>query len=787
MRSMSKSPKRRTRSSGSAKKSRPSSRRLVPAFLLAMLLPGLVALAIYVFYLNNLVQQKFEGKRWAIPSRVYARALELYPHAPLTAESLQTELQLVGYQPSGDGLTSGSFHRAGNRFVISSRAFTHWDGEEQARSLRLTIEDNRVTTLLNSRNGKEVKLARLQPMQIGSIYPAQKEDRILVKLSDLPPVLTAALQAVEDRHFQDHHGVDVTGIARAAWSNLRAGQVVQGGSTLTQQLVKNFYLNSERTLWRKINEALMSLLLEYHYSKNDILEAYANEIYLGQDGARAIHGFGLAAQFYFNKPVQELTLPESTMLVAILRGPTYYDPRRTPQRALDRRNQIIDTLLKDGLIKQEQALRAKQSPLGVIPKAVRGTGLYPAFIELVKRQLQKDYQEEDLRSEGLRVFTTLDPIAQRTAEQTLVRWTQRLEQDRKLKPNTLQGGVVITRVGSGEVSAVVGGREVRFDGFNRALDIRRPIGSLVKPALYLTALMQPQHYTLATLINDEPLQLKQPGGKVWAPNNYDRIAHGQVLLIDALAHSYNLSAVNLGMALGVNQVLNTLRRLGIEETIPNYPSVLLGSVELAPFEMAQMYQTLADQGFYTQLRAVREVLTQDGTPLQHYTINTEQRFSAPHVYELNYALREVLKSGTGTNVAPRIPPGMELAGKTGTTDDLRDSWFAGFSSDYVGVVWMGSDDNKVAGLTGASGSLQVWTDIMTRISLTRGETPPPESIEMARIDSITGLRAESGCNDTGRTLPFIIGSTPEEDAPCAGSDIEESIRGMFDSVKGWFR
>ncbi len=751
-----------------------------------MVLPAIVVLTVYVLYLDHLVQQKFEGKRWAIPSRVYARALELYPQAALSSESLESELKLIGYQRSSDGIAPGSYYRTGNTFVISSRAFTHWDGEEPARSLRLTIGQNRVTSLTNKRNGKSLTLARLQPMEIGSIYPAQKEDRILVKLSDLPPELTSALQAVEDRNFQEHYGVDITGIARAAWSNIRAGHVVQGGSTLTQQLVKNFYLNNERTLWRKVNEALMALLLEYHYSKNDILEAYANEIYLGQDGARAIHGFGLAAQFYFNKPVQELTLPESAMLVAILRGPTYYDPRRSPKRALERRNQIIDTLLADGLIKQEKALPAKQASLGVIPKPVRGTGLHPAFIDLVKRQLQKDYQEEDLRSEGLRIFTTLDPIAQRTAEQALVRWTEKLEQSRKLKANLLQGSVVISRVGSGEVSAVVGGRDVRFDGFNRALDIRRPIGSLVKPALYLTALMQPQTYTLTTLLNDEPLQLKQPGNdKVWAPENYDRISHGSVPLIDALAHSYNLAAVNLGMALGVNQVIKTLHALGIEATIPTYPSVLLGAMDLSPIEIAQIYQTLADQGFYTQLRAVREVLTQDGKPLQHFAMDTEQRLSVPHVYLINYALREALRNGTGANVAQRIPADIELGGKTGTTNDLRDSWFAGFGSEYVGVVWMGNDDNKVTGLTGASGALQVWADIMTRINLSRGEQPPPVDIEMVRIDRTTGLRADNGCNDSARLLPFINDTAPNEDALCAHSAVEDTLNDLLDNVKGW--
>lgn len=782
---MPKSPKRRSRRAGSAKKSSLARRSLL-ALLKIVVLPGMLALAFYTLYLDYVVQQKFEGKRWSIPSRVYARALELYPQAPLTAAALQTELQLVGYQPSADGLTPGSYRRAGDGFVIASRAFMHWDGEEPARALRLTIADGQVTSLRDARTGKPLTLARLHPMQIGSIYAAQKEDRVLVQLDELPPELIAALQAVEDRNFREHHGVDLGGIARAAWSNLRAGHVVQGGSTLTQQLVKNFYLGSERTLWRKFNEAIMALLLEYHYGKDEILEAYANEIYLGQDGARAIHGFGLAAQFYFNKPAQELALHEAALLVAILRGPAYYDPRRSPERALERRNLVIDRMLSDQLIDQAKAARAKQAPLGIIPNPNRGTGLHPAFIELVKRQLQKDYQEEDLRSEGLRIFTTLDPIVQRTAEQALVRWTASLEEQRGLKRDTLQGGVVITRTSSGEVSAVVGGRDVRFDGFNRALDIRRPVGSLVKPAIYLTALMQPPQYTLTTLIADEPLQVKQPNGKAWAPGNYDRIAHGEVPLIDALAQSYNLAAVNLGLALGVDQVIYTLHRLGIEATIPSYPSVLLGALELAPIEMAQMYQTLADQGFYTPLRAVREVLTQEGVPLQRYAMETELRFSESNVYLLNHALREVLLTGTGASVAQRIPPELALAGKTGTTDDLRDSWFAGFSPDHVGVVWMGSDDNKVTGLTGASGALQVWTDIMTRISYPRGEEPPPVEVELARVDSLTGLRAESGCPDSGRTLPFIIGSAPEDNAPCAAGNIGQALRGIFDRMKGWF-
>ncbi len=733
---------------------------------------------VYVTHLDNEVQAKFTGKRWSIPSRVYGRALELYPQRPLSVVELKNELEIAGYQPSTDGLGLDSYHQSGNRFTITTRAFHHWDGQEPAHSIDVTLEDHHVEAISDALSHEEINLIRLKPAEIGTIRPAHQEDRILIKFDELPESLHQALVAIEDRKFYQHPGIDLYGIARAGWANLRAGRVVQGGSTLTQQLVKNFFLNSERTLSRKVNEAIMSLLLEWRYDKQQILEAYANEIYLGQDGNRAIHGFGLAAQFYFNKPVDQLTLAESALLVAIVRGPTYYDPRRHPDRAIERRNRVINELYKDGLINEAEAASATASPLNITAKARKGSTPYPAFIGLVKRQLASDYREQDLRSEGLRIFTTLDPNVQQRTEQAIKQQLKRLQPGRA----ELESAVVVSRLGSAEVTAMVGSSDVNYWGFNRALEMRRPVGSLLKPAIYLTALEHTPPYTWASLIDDEQITLPQSDGSVWSPANYDHISHGTVPLITALAHSYNQAAVKLGMDLGLKSVAETLQQLGIEEYIPPYPSVMLGSLELSPLAVAQMYQTLADRGYYTPLRAVREVLTAQHQPLQRYGLDTERRFSAESTYLLNQGLHQALRNGTGKRVAQQLPTELSLAGKTGTTDQLRDSWFAGFGSEYLAVVWLGNDENQVINLTGSTGALPIWADIMKQIEGKLPPLPPPSDIIHREIEAQSGLLADAGCENRF-DIAFIEGSEPSEAAPCASSPSWK----ILDRIKGWFQ
>jgi penicillin-binding protein 1B len=745
--------------------------------LLALLFLFSLAGGVYLLYLDHTVRVKFEGKRWAVPARIFGRPLELYPGAAVTPKQLVAELQRLGYRRVRQADMEATWSYNADRYRIRTRSFRFWDGEQPSRDLDIRFSGNRLHALKDGA-GRDLALAQLEAPEIGSIYPSHNEDRVLVKRDDLPEVLVQALIGTEDRSFYEHHGVSPRAIVRAMWANIKARDVVQGGSTLTQQLVKNFYLNHERTLWRKSNEALMALMLDAHYEKDAILEAYANEIYLGQDGLRAIHGFGLASHFYFNRPLKELDLPKLALLVALVRGPSYYDPRRNPERARERRDLVLRILQEQGHISEEQQLVASRAPLGVTGKERRGTGNYPALLDLVRRQLHRDYREEDITSEGLRIFTTLDPWVQDQAERAVSQRLEKLEKQHRLPVGELEGAAVVVGSENGEILALVGGRNPRFAGFNRALDAIRPIGSLVKPAVYLTALGQPRRYSLITPLEDTPLSIESPPGTDWTPSNYDKTSHGTVMLHDALTYSYNLATVRLGMDVGVEQVASTLSDLGVHRPVQPFPSLLLGAVSLSPLEVAQVYQTLAAGGFRSPLRAIRTVQTDDGESLQRYPLTVKQAVSPESVYLLNNNLQEVVRQGTGRGLNAFLSPEFNVAAKTGTTDDLRDSWFAGFTGDKVAVVWVGRDDNQPAKLTGASGALKVWGDMMRRLQPQPLSLVPPEEVEMVSIDPDSGLRGGGMCSDT-REYPFIIGSAPTEHAACAGGQFRNVFWDLF--------
>ena len=725
-----------------------------------------VTVGLYGVYLAKEVRVKFEGKRWAVPARVYARPLEFYVGATIGAEQLVHELRELGYRKVRNPQRTAQWSRNKGRFLIRTRAFQFWDEMESERFLDIRIDHGVVGDLRDATRGAALDLVRLEPPTIGSIYPSHKEDRVLVKRAELPSHLVDALLAIEDRRFFSHIGIDLNSILRAVWINLRAGRAVQGGSTLTQQLVKNFFLTPERSLWRKANEALMALILEARYDKDEILEAYANEIFLGQDGERAIHGFGLAAFYYFNRPLQELSVAETALLVGLVKGASYYNPRRHPERAKARRDLVLDVLFRQGGLDAAALAIAKAAPLGVSEKGRTSAHSYPAFVDLVKRQLQRDYREEDLTSEGLRVFTTLDPWAQREAQRLVDEQISRLDKTAGRSDNQLQGAVVLTSAQGGEVQALVGGKSARFVGFNRALDAIRPIGSLVKPAVYLTALSRPDRYHLLTPLEDEAITLRGRDGQVWQPDNYDRETHGRVALHDALTRSLNLATVHLGLDLGLDAVIETLRSLGVEREIAPLPSLLLGAVSASPIEVAQIYQTLASGGFRSPLRAIREVLTETGEPLQRYPLTVNRAADAGPVFLLGRNLVEVVRMGTGRGLSSYLGERFEVAGKTGTTNDLRDSWFAGFTGDRVGVVWIGRDDNGPTGLTGSSGALPVWGRLMRSLQATSVSLTTPESVDYQWILPESGLLADRQCPGAV-AFPFVKGSGPREWSACA--------------------
>ncbi|MCU0935379.1 MAG: penicillin-binding protein 1B [Gammaproteobacteria bacterium] len=738
-------------------KARPArGRRLASALLLAGLV-ALLALAGYGLWLDQVIRAQFEGKRWALPARIYARPLELYPDLRLGAAELAEELERLGYQKTTRLERPGSYNRKDAGTVeVFLREFRFWDGSEPSRRVRLGFAGDRLQRVSGD-GGAEIALVRLEPLEIGRIYPSHHEDRILVRLAEVPPALVQGLLAVEDRGFYEHWGLDPRGIARALWANVRAGGVVQGGSTLTQQLVKNYFLTQERTLWRKVNEALMALLLERRYGKDEILEAYLNEVYLGQQGPRAVHGFGLASEFYFGRPLKELRLHEIALLVGLARGPIQYNPRRAPARALERRNLVLDQMRDQGYVSAEQARTARASALGVRSDPGFANSPFPAFLDLVRRQLVRDYREEDLRSEGLQIFTTLAPPVQARAERALTQRLAAIERARRMTAGTLEGAVVVADPKTGEVLGLVGGRDPQRPGFNRALDAQRPIGSLVKPAVYLSALLPGEGFSAVSRLRDEPVRVKAAPGQVWSPQNYDRRTHGEVTVQTALARSYNLATVNLGLDVGLRKVARTLNGLGVTREIPPYPSVLLGALDLSPFETAQMYQTLAGLGFRIPLRAIREVTGPDHKPLKRYGLSVEQAFDPAPVYVLDTLLLAVLREGTGQRPYRRLPGAPALAGKTGTTDDLRDSWFAGFGADRVAVVWVGRDDNRPTGLTGADGALEVWVDLMAGLAPAAWEAAAPAGVEWRWVDPEAGYRVEEGCTGAVR-LPFLTGT-----------------------------
>ncbi len=704
-----------------------------------------LAISVYILYLDFIVQKQFAGKRWALPAKVYARPLELYSGLRLSEKKLLRELKMLGFRNKANPKNPGSYLVDGNEVVLTTRPFQFWDEKLDSSVLKISFDNNVVSGIYDYSSEQSVDIMRMEPVIIGGIYPTKKEDRILVKFDNVPTLLKSAIQVIEDRNFYQHHGLYYKGIARALWANIQAGKTVQGGSTLTQQLVKNFFLSNKRTLWRKANEALMSLLLEWHFGKDEIFEAYMNEVYLGQDKARAIHGFGLASRYYFDQPLDDLEVHQIAMLVALVKGPSYYNPHRGVKRLVKRRNLVLDLLAKFDVISYDEAKEAKRKSLGIIKSKPNSVSSHPAFLDLVKRQLKTFYREKDLASEGLQIFTTLDPLLQMQVEKIIKNKVRQLDRQQRLQ-GSLQVATLVTNTTNSEVLALVGDRNPKQAGFNRALDAIRPIGSLIKPAIYLTALKNNQYQPLS-LIADKRVHLKGPAGDVWSPNNYDKKQHGQVAFYKALSHSYNLATVRLGLKLGFENIQQTLRDMGIRRKIPAYPSMLLGSVNMSPYEVTQMYHSLASGGFNMPLSAIREVLALDGTPLKRFPLKVQQTLNTQDVTIINSILHNVTQQGTARSIRVKFPQGFVAAGKTGTTDDLKDSWFAGFTGQHLVVSWLGTDNNKPTGLTGSSGALKIWMDIMHSLQTRPLVFNSNDSVEYIAINPDTYKQIDRSCEN----------------------------------------
>ena len=738
------------------------------ALLIGIIIGSLFAAA-YVLQQDELVRSQFEGKRWALPARVFARPLELYEGQSLKADDLHKELQLLNYSFVTHLVGTGQFKRDKNNFYVQTRGFKFAEDQEIARRIQIVIKKDKIVKLANTESEEPLTLMRLEPVLIGNFYPHHNEDRVLVKLDDVSPLLIKGLVAVEDRTYYDHFGVNPKSIIRAVVANAKAGRKVQGGSTLTQQLVKNFYLSNEQSYKRKANEAIMAMLLEVHYSKDEILEAYMNEIFLGQNKQRAVHGFGLASQYYFNKPIKELAPEQIALLIGVAKGATYYNPRRYPKRATKRRNLVIDIMAREGALEHKVVADLKARPLGVTTFSPPSVSPFPSYLELVRKQLQRDYNEKDLRSEGLLIFTAMDPVIQIQAEEVLKKRIEKLEKSRRMKKDKLNGAMVVSSVQGAEILAVVGGRDARFAGYNRALNAKRQIGSLIKPVVYLAAL-ENKVYTLGSPIDSGPVTVRLSKTKIWEPKNYSDKTQGMVSFEQALIHSVNTPTVRIGITLGLDKVIDELHALGLQKPLQPNPSLLLGALELSPMEVQQIYQSIAAGGTYTPLTAIRSVMDSYGKALKRYPLQVKQVVSEESVYLLTNAMNKITKEGTAQYLKRALPAWKNAAGKTGTTNKNVDSWFAGFTGQHVVSVWVGRDDNKPTGFTGSAGALRVWADLIKIIPTKPFKPKRPRNVRFFKINTMTGLLHNPACGK-GEVLPYVVGTEPNEVYECPPPEI----------------
>ena len=731
------------------------------ALIFSILVIGaFLAFSIYLIRMDNIVRNKFEGQRWDIPAKVFARPLEIYTNAPVNQTDFTQELKLLGYKGSDSYTKSGSYVTSGDALYVHTRGFDFGDSAEPEQVLKVTFNNNQIAEV-SATKPSSTGIARLEPLLIGGIYPQHNEDRMLIKLAKVPKPLIEALIATEDRNFYHHYGVSVRGTARALVSNITGGKR-QGGSTLTQQLVKNFYLSPERTLKRKVNEALMALLIELHYDKDEILEAYLNEVNLGQNGSYSINGYGLASQFYFGLPLRELNIAQQAYLVGLVQGPTLFNPWKNPEGAKKRRDIVLHNMLVMGYLTQEQFEQEVARPLNVIAKPTLGPARFPDFLDIVRRQLRTEYQEGDLTNQGLRIFTTLDPIAQTKVQEAFKTSVSGLANANPKRLKDLQGAVLISHPENGELVAAVGSTQ-DFTGFNRALDAKRQVGSLLKPVIYLSAI-ESGRYTWASPIEDSALNIAS-GGKSWTPKNYSGGEHGVVPMAEALANSYNLAAVRLGQEFGVSTFSNHLKKFGVTSDIPTYPSIFLGAVDMSPMEVMSIYSNFATGGFKYPIKSIRSVVDSNGRLLDRYGLTVQQTIDPSAAYILNYGLQQVMSSGTGRSAYNALSGDLKLAGKSGTTNDTRDSWFAGYSGNYLSVVWLGLDDNKVTGLTGSSGALPVWTNVMKQLRQKPVNLRQTENVQWHWIDRATGYLSAQGC-EGAMYIPILRNNVPRQATGC---------------------
>jgi penicillin-binding protein 1B len=726
------------------------------------------------------VSEKFLTHRWTFPSKIYADSGVIYPGIDLAAVGFLDRVRDLGYQPvHGEVTRKGDYALNGDTLDVYFHDFSYPVNPVAGHSIRIRLAGTIVTRIEDRSSGQEIYTLESEPELLSGLYEGVWEERHLVTLQDVPPLLLHAIIDVEDQRFYVHHGVDIHGVARALWVNLRSGRTVQGGSTLTQQLMKNFFLTDERSLRRKLTEALMALIVERRFTKDEILENYINQIYLGQKGAQGVYGVWEASRFYFAKPPQDLTVGEMAMLAALIKGPNKYSPVRDPQRALRRRNYALSLMRQQDDITSEQYEAALAEPLRVAPALAEGKDA-PYFVDFVRQELAHNYPAELLTSEGLQIYTSLDMNLQRLAEEVLPSGLAELEkQHPRLHADApaeqLEGCLITIQPHTGAIKAMVGGRDYRSTQFNRCTQALRQPGSVFKPFTYLTAFEQtrhsPQPIRPTTRLDDAPFEWLFDN-QVWTPANYKKRYLGEVSVREALELSLNAATARLAHEVGVAPIIETARRMGITSPLPPYPSVVLGSAEVTPFEVAQAFSVLANGGLRAAPLSITRVLDRGDQPIERNPVQLEQVIPADTAYLVTHLMEGVVDVGTAAGARKR---GFKrpAAGKTGTTNDYRDAWFVGFTPELLTVVWIGFDHKRAINLAGGEAALPIWTEFMKRATAGLPASPflPPPGVTMVRIDPASGDLATPHCPQSIEEA-FYDGAEPTTPCPLHGTTPE---------------
>ncbi len=747
----------------------------VPLIIL-LIAAGVVSGGLYLRHLEGIVRAKFEGQKWQFPSKIYSDSFLLYDGMSIRLEDLRQKLRRLGYRENRTSPSAkGEYRILGKDGILEIylHDFAYPTERFTGFPVRIALLGTAVSKMENMANGEEIFSLELEPELVTGLYDRVWEERRVVKLADVPPLLVRAILAIEDERFYKHHGVDPVAILRAFWVNLRSGGVVQGGSTLTQQLMKNFFLDDQRTLHRKIKEALMAFIAEQKYSKEEILENYLNEIYLGQKGTQGIFGVWEAAQFYFSKEPRDLTVGEMALLAGLIRAPNRYSPYRSVDAATRRRNIVLSKMLEEKFITRAQYEKARRE---VIPRRdlVKVANDAPYYVDFLKRELAENYSNAVLTGEGFRIFTSLDLQLQKIADKALADGLKRLEASypklrKRAEEDRLEGAIVVIKPQTGEIKAMVGGRDYQKSQFNRVFQAMRQPGSTFKPFTYLAALMYGaeeggKKFTPVTFVEDSPFTWSYEGQQ-WTPRNYKDEYFGTVTFRAALERSLNSATVRIAREIGINRIRDLAYRLGIQTPLPALPSLVLGGVEVTPLELATAFSTLANNGVRTQPLAVKQVMDQRGAVLEKRDIQVKKVISPQMAFMINYLLEGVLDRGTGHEARLQ---GFErpAAGKTGTTNDLKDAWFVGYTPDLLAVVWVGFDNQSQLGLSGAQAALPIWTDFMKRATVGTpvSDFNPPPGITMIDIDPLSGYRATPYCSKVMREA-FIEGEAPSGFCP----------------------